>query len=133
MRRIFAAAGVAITLASPAVAQQERADMLLRAAGFNVRLAVTDEQLANLKRVPPRTILSRTRDGRVFYLYADPDFCKCVLFGDAGAFKAYRDMASNPVQQPDQAGARGSSAMGEVIREMNGDEIGPTDMFNVPF
>ncbi len=105
--------------------------MKLRSAGFKVRLATTPEQIAHLKRMPARIILSRTKDGRKVYVYADPDYCKCMLVGDENALKNYGVMPGLPgVDDVSADGRRGSEGM--VIREMDSD-LGDNDIFGNPY
>jgi hypothetical protein len=78
----------------PAVSSQEGTDMHLEDAGFKMRPADNAEKLRHARLVPPRTFVTRLKDGKRYYVYADPDFCKCVFVGDAAAMKTYRDMVT---------------------------------------
>lgn len=78
----------------PAVAGQEATDMKLDDAGFVVRVADTPAKLARLRTLPPRKFIRRVKAGRPYFMYADPDACKCVFVGDEDAMKSYRDMAA---------------------------------------
>jgi hypothetical protein len=82
--------------ADPAAASQEGTDMKLEDAGFKMRIADTAEKMKHARLIPPRKFIARTKDGKRYYLYSDPDFCKCVFVGDAIAMKTYRDMVSPP-------------------------------------
>src|SRR5262245_60670136 len=53
-------------------------ERMLMAAGFHMRLADTPEPQEDLRSISPYRIVSRTKDGNVVYLYADPDNCHCV-------------------------------------------------------
>ena len=60
----------------------QRTEQLLAAAGFEMKLADTPEKLANLSAVTPRrTLIPQERDNRLYYVYADPDLCKCLYVG----------------------------------------------------
>ena len=60
----------------------KRTEQRLAAAGFEMKLADTPEKLANLNTLTPwRTLLSQERDNRLYYVYADPDLCKCLYVG----------------------------------------------------
>lgn len=83
-------------LADPAASSQEGVDMRLEDAGFKMRIADTAEKLKHARMIPPRKFIARTKDGKRYYIYSDPDFCKCVLVGDQDALKTYRDMVSPP-------------------------------------
>src|SRR4051794_37015911 len=89
----------ALLFAAPAVAQQE-VDTRLRSAGFKIRLASTPPEIALLRRVSPRIMLTRTDQARRYYVYADPDYCKCVYVGDEVALRTYREMEFSPKPPP---------------------------------
>jgi hypothetical protein len=87
-------------LAGNAVAGPEGTDMTLEDMGFVMRTANTPEQLNRLRLLPARKFVSRTKGARRYYLYADPDYCKCVFLGDALAMKNYQNLVSPPPQAP---------------------------------
>lgn len=72
------------------VGQQEE---MLSAAGFNVRPADTSRKLTHLQKLPPYQILMRFRDERPIYLYADPQYCRCLYVGNERAYQTYRRFA----------------------------------------
>jgi hypothetical protein len=37
----------------------------------------------------------------VRYLYAEPNHCVCIFIGTADAYKSYRDILAQPIDQPD--------------------------------
>lgn len=84
----------------PGVAGQEATDMKLRDAGFIARVADTPALIARLRTLPPRKFVRRAKAGRHYYIYVDPDLCKCAFLGDEDAMKTYRDMATARLQQP---------------------------------
>jgi len=67
---------------------------MLRAAGFRVETADTSETLARLNAAPPHRLVPTMRDGRLVYIYADPDVCRCIYVGDASAYAAYQRRAA---------------------------------------
>jgi hypothetical protein len=77
-------------------ASQEGADMHMVDAGFVMRPADTAAKLERLRRLPPLKFVGRARGGKHYFLYADPDVCKCLFVGNAAALKAYRAMRSLP-------------------------------------
>jgi hypothetical protein len=95
-------------------------DMKLEDAGFVMRPANTAEQLAHIKRVPPRRFVARTKNGKRYYVYADPELCKCVFVGDGVALEAYRDMRKR-LQQPDTVPGSGVAPQAELVEDMDGD------------
>ena len=115
-------------IGDPAAATQEAIDMRLANAGFVMRAADTPEKLKRLRLLPPRKIVRRkTADGH-YFLYADPDYCKCVLVGDDRAMQAYRDMLKPPPGLPTVAvPPSGVSAESALIHDMD------ADIGDVPF
>ena len=135
--RLFLFPGIiaaVLLVAMPALAQQEGLDMRLRSAGFKVRPATTPQELALLRRVPPRTMLSRSEQARRYYVYADPDDCKCAFVGDEKALQAYRDMRAG-MRQPQAGSGPGGYPTDEIlIHDMNEDLPGISpDLFDHPF
>jgi hypothetical protein len=82
-----------VLLSAGASAQQEAIDMHLEDVGFVMR-AATPQQVERLKLLPPRRFITRTAGGRRYYLYADPDLCKCVFLGDDAAMQSYKDLVA---------------------------------------
>jgi hypothetical protein len=116
----------ALAFGAPALAQsqQQEIDMRLRSAGFKVRPAATAQEIDLLRRAPPRVMLSRTDQGRRYYLFADPDFCKCVYAGDEQALRTYRETSMSPNPPP--------PATETPIRELDA-ALGQTALFGPPF
>ena len=65
---------------------------MLAAAGFQVRQALTPEQLANIQGMPQRKLIPHTKDGRVLYVYADAETCRCVYVGTEKNYQDYQKM-----------------------------------------
>lgn len=103
-----------------AAASQEGSDMRLEDVGFVMRPANTPAELQRLKLLPPRTFIARTKAGRRYYLYADPDYCKCVFLGDELAMKNYHDLVSPPPQAPMVIGSDVSPATA-IIQDIDPD------------
>ena len=106
-------------LSGAADAGQEGQDMRLEDVGFVMRPANTAQQLERLKLLPPRTFVSRTKDGRRYYIYADPDYCKCVFLGNELAMKNYRDIVSPPAPPPMPLGPDGGPVAGSLVQELD--------------
>jgi hypothetical protein len=68
-------------------------EQLLAAAGFQAEPADTPEKLANLSTMPPRTLVSQSKDGNFVYSYADPDYCQCLYVGGPKEYSAYQRLA----------------------------------------
>jgi hypothetical protein len=82
-----------------AVSGQEATDMKLEDAGFIARIADTSEKMARLKTMPPHKFVRRIKAGKPYYMYVDPDTCKCVYLGNQDAMDSYRAMVSKRRQQ----------------------------------
>jgi hypothetical protein len=91
VRRACIIAFLIFGLSGGADASQEGKDMKLEDMGFVMRAADTPAQIERLRQLPPRTFVTRSKNGRRYYLYADPDYCKCVFVGDETAMRNYRD------------------------------------------
>jgi hypothetical protein len=105
----------------PGLAGQEATDMDLRDAGFFVRVADTPAQVARLRTIPTRKFIRRHKDNGVYYMYADPDTCKCVFLGNEKAMRAYRDMASSRLQQPGAMPPAGVAPERQIVEDIAGD------------
>lgn len=106
-------------LSGGADAGQEGQDMRLEDVGFIMRPANSPQQRERLKLLPPRTFVARTKNGRRYFLYADPDYCQCVFLGNALAMKNYQDMVSPPPQAPMPLGPDGGPVAGSLIQELD--------------
>jgi hypothetical protein len=65
---------------------------MLAAAGFVMKPADTSDKVANLQSLPPHRLVPQQRDGQVYYVYADPDVCRCVWGGDQKAFSQLQQL-----------------------------------------
>ena len=86
----------ALRLAGCVVIQHGEArdtEQLLAAAGFQAQRADTLEKLANLRTMPPRQLVSQSKDGKFVYSYADPDYCQCLYVGGPTEYAAYQRLA----------------------------------------
>ena len=62
----------------------------LAAAGFQTKLATTDDQLAHLQTLQQRTLFPTQKDGGVVYVYADAEGCKCLMVGAEENYQEYQ-------------------------------------------
>ena len=134
MHVFLAALFAAFVFVAPASSQSQRAiDMRLVDSGFKMRPAVTPQQIEHVRKLPSRRFVPQTTSGgQRYYIYADPDDCKCVFVGDDVALKTYRDMTTR-LPQPDNAGGRGGQPPDAIIiHEMN-DALPNLDLFSHPF
>jgi len=119
VRRARIVAFLIFGLSGGADAGQEGRDMKLEDVGFVMRPAETPAQIERLRLLPPRTFVARAKNGRRYYLYADPDYCKCVFVGGELAMKNYQDMVSPLPQAPMAIGPGKPSVASEMIQEMD--------------
>jgi hypothetical protein len=64
---------------------------LLSAAGFNVVIATTPQQLKHLATLPPYKMMRIQRQGKDRYVYADPAQ-KLIYVGGLFSYDRFRDM-----------------------------------------
>jgi len=93
IRRAIAAAALPALGLSYAFAQQTIVipDNLFTQAGFVVKYATTPEKSALLRSLPPDKLVTRRRDGKLYYVYADAAGCNCAYVGTPEAYAAYRN------------------------------------------
>ncbi len=127
MIRAALAALAASGVLSLAAVAQEAAGMKLEAAGFRMNEANTPEKMAKLKSLPARKFVRRTRNAVPYYIYADPDYCKCAYVGTQAALDTYRGMNAKASGLPgytgpvDSAKPSGANAETEMIHDMGED------------
>jgi hypothetical protein len=113
-----------VLLVSGARAQQEAIDMHLEDVGFVMRAAAPQrfERLRLL--LPAHRFVGRTINGRRYYVYSDPDLCKCIFLGDETAMQSYQGLvaAAATSNAADAANSVAATPAGKVlIEEMNDD------------
>ena len=91
--RVALASLLLVSGASLALAQQTIVipDNLFTQAGFVVKYATTPEKTALLRSFPPDKLVTRRRDGKLYYVYADAARCNCAYVGTPEAYAAYRN------------------------------------------
>ena len=102
------AAAILILTGCSTVGQKDAAstEELLAAAGFQMQPADTPERLADLKSTPRRKLVAGSKDAKVVYTYADPDWCHCVYVGGPEEYSAYgRLTLSKVIAGDDSPGA----------------------------
>ena len=127
---------VAALSGGAARAGQEGRDMKLEDVGFVMRPANTPAQIARLRALPARTFVARTKNGKRYYLYADPDYCKCVFLGNELAMTNYRALLSPPQAPPMPTGPDGGPVAGSLVQEMDPGidlSIGNGDIFDYSY
>jgi len=67
-------------------------ESLLAQAGFLEQSADTPEKISHLQTLPARKFVKRNRDGKTYYVYADPEYCKCLYVGTVQQYAQYRSL-----------------------------------------
>jgi hypothetical protein len=98
----WAAIGLALVVAACATMTRDTESMLQQ-AGFRKIPADTAPKMAHLRTLPDRKLISRTHQGQPYYVYADPDTCKCMWVGNAQQYQAYRGLVKQQRAAEDAA------------------------------
>jgi hypothetical protein len=69
---------------------QQSTGQLLISSGFNPIAATTPEMVKRLMSFPPNQFQLRQKNGRPYYVYADPSGCTCAYVGSVDAMNKYR-------------------------------------------
>lgn len=99
LKRVKSSAVVAFSaaLVGGCAAMQESEAMsverTLAAAGFRMKLADTPDRLDHLKTLTQRTLVPHENDGKLYYVYADATYCKCLYTGTEEAYQRYQKLA----------------------------------------
>ncbi len=70
-----------------------KTESLLAAANFQIKLADTPEQRAQLQTLTQHKLVPHEKDGGVYYVYADATTCKCVYWGNEASYQRYQQFA----------------------------------------
>ena len=88
-RKAAIRAGLAFALAGCVSANVNTED-LLGQAGFRRLPADSPAKVAHLQTLPPRKLVARTNQGKKYYVYADPEGCKCLYIGSPAEYQSYQ-------------------------------------------
>ena len=88
-----------IALALGCAANTQQTENLLSAAGFRTVLANTPQRQAHLKTLPPDKTVLIQRNGKNYYVYADPAHYQ-IFVGTPSQYQKYQQLrlANNLVQ-----------------------------------
>ena len=95
-RRVIVGSALLVCGFSFALAQQQTIvvpDNLFTAAGFIVKYETTPEKRAILRSLPPDKLVTRRKDGKLYYVYADAARCNCAYVGTPEAYASYQNGA----------------------------------------
>jgi hypothetical protein len=102
---------------------QQSTGQLLIASGFNPIAATTPAMVNRLMSFPPNQFQLRQKDGRPYYVYADPSGCTCAYVGSVAAMNKYR--ASYGALPADALPSDGSANLEqEMMNSMENDDAG---------
>ena len=63
-------------------------EQILAGAGFHKKVADSPAKLAHLKTLTPaRKLVTHQREDKLYYVYADPETCKCMYVGTAAQYQ----------------------------------------------
>lgn len=128
--RWFAGTLLLALMAGGVRAQQEAIDMHLENVGFVMRAAAPQDFDRLRSLLPAHRFVGRTINGRKYYVYSDPDLCKCIFLGDEVAMQSYQAIlaAANSANTAAQSPSRKL-----LIEKMNDDlnrSIAPGDILD---
>jgi hypothetical protein len=86
----LACTGIIVGLV-PTFAQPGPPNNLLTAAGFVVRYPDAPEKQEIFNSLPPNRLVKRRRNGKLYYVYADPGGCGCAYVGSPRAYANYQN------------------------------------------
>jgi hypothetical protein len=119
-----------LTIALPSAAAQQQTivipDNLFTQAGFVVKYATTAEKAAMLRSLPPDKLVTRRKDGRLYYVYADAERCNCAYVGTPEAYARYQNWANVGGTAP---GGKAWNSMQTIDSDVGGAYI-PADIGN---
>jgi hypothetical protein len=98
MRSILGTAVIGLALGGCVLAVQNT-EGLLTQAGFKKLPADTPQRAEHLQTLRAHRLIQRKSDGKAYYVYADPDYCKCLYVGNEAAYATYKTL----VRQQDEA------------------------------
>src|SRR3974377_690271 len=114
-RRLYVILFFIFGLSFAAAQQSSVPNNLFTAAGFAVKYATTPEKRAILQSLPSDKLVKRTKDGRVYYVYADAARCNCAYVGTPEAYGAYQN-------GPRGQGLRGGDQQSTMTQIINADD-----------
>ena len=111
LRSSAAMAVSGLLLTACATAARDRAseiEPLLVAAGFQKRVADTPQKLAHLQQLPQLKLVPHARRNSVYYVYADPNGCRCAYVGNEAAFEQYQGLVLKQTISQDKVSVTGA-------------------------
>jgi hypothetical protein len=102
------AVGCATTGPGPLSSAATQEESLLSSAGFRIKVATTPQQQQHLKTLTPYKIVVVHREGKTFYVYADPTHNQ-IYVGNQAQDQRYRQLrkANNLAEEQSYSEAMG--------------------------
>ena len=94
-------ASLLVALEVPSKPFLDKNSFYLSSAGFRVQVANDAAGKKALRALPPHRFVIHRYGNEVRYLYAEPNHCVCIFIGTEDAYKSYRDILAQPIDQPD--------------------------------
>jgi hypothetical protein len=110
----FAVTGCATVEADADRAEASDIESTLRGAGFVLIPSDTPARIEAMRTLPPLAFSQVIRDGRPYYVYADPRSCLCIWVGTPPQFRRYLVLAT----EDDVGAAQGEIANAELQAEL---------------
>ena len=73
--------------------ETEDTEKLLAAAGFKMKMPESPAKLAQLQAMKQEKIVRYTKDGTLYFLYADAKDCGCLYVGNQTNYDAYQKLS----------------------------------------
>jgi hypothetical protein len=87
-----ASMAMGLVLGMTACATTANTESLLAQAGFRQVPADSPKKVAHLQTLPERRLVARTHQGKKYYVYSDPNGCKCLYVGNPAQYQAYQGL-----------------------------------------
>src|SRR5262245_35591162 len=94
-------ASLLAALEAPSKHFLDKNSFYLSSAGFRVQVANDPAGKKALRALPPHRFVVHRYGNEVRYLYAEPNHCVCIFIRTEDAYKSYRDILAQPIDQPD--------------------------------
>jgi hypothetical protein len=98
---LFLSASLLAALEMPSKPFLDKNSFYLSSAGFRIQLANDLAAKKAMHALPPHRFVVHRYGNDVRYLYAEPNHCSCIFIGTQAAYNSYRNILSQPPDNPD--------------------------------
>jgi hypothetical protein len=91
-RLTWASMAIGLVLGMAGCATTANTESMLAQAGFRQLPADSPKKVAHLQTLPERRLVARTYQGKKYYVYSDPNGCKCLYIGNPAQYQAYQGL-----------------------------------------